>query len=350
MKIMLRPPAAAALAAAALLGAVPPALADAYHPRPTPDALQPTLDQSLPPYQPESQVSGTLKAVTSQTIEFTLRSWIAAFKKVQPGVTIKYEPSGGEPAASGLVNDKIDFAMITREISPDGLNAFVHSHGYAPLPIPICGGSYRLRSYSDVMVFIVNKDNPIERISYDKLDAIFSGTHKLGYKPVATWGDIGVTGDYADRIIHPWTIKPWDGFEEFIRQRVLDFGAFRDVIRQTDDGTRPLSAEVAADPDAISIDSLAWVGPGVKCLALGVTPNGPYYAPTPKNVFSWKYPLNRFLYAYINREPGTPVSNPALKEFLRFILSRDGQQCVIDDKLYIPLNLELAKQSLAKIE
>jgi phosphate transport system substrate-binding protein len=338
-------------AAVALAAFAVRARADAYHARPTPDVNQPTIDPSLEPYVPTGQYTGKLKATTSQTIEFTLRLWIKRFQEKQPGVTITFEPAGGEPTANGLTAGKIDFGMITREISPDGLQAFVRAHGYSPLAIPVCGGSIRLKSYSDVMVFIVNKDNPIDKITYSQLDAIFSGTHNRKYKiPVATWGDIGVGGEWADKIIHPWTIKPWDGFEEFIRQRVLAGGSFRDVIRQTDDGTRPLSAEVAADPYAISLDSLAWVGPGVKVLSLAVDDNGPFYAPTPENIFSWKYPLNRFIYAYIDREPGTPVANPILKEFLRFILSKDGQQCVVDDQLYFPLNAELAKKSRAKID
>jgi len=322
--------------------------ADAYHPHPTPDALQPTLDASLPSYEPSGQYTGQLKAVTSQTIEFVLRRWIEAFKQVQPGIKITFEPSGGEPAANSLNSGKADIGIITREMSPQGLQAFVRTYGYSPLPVPICGGSFRQKSYSDAMTFIVNKDNPLDKITYAELDVIFSADHKRGHPPLANWGDLGVTGPLADKPIHPWTIKAWDGFEEFIRQQVLAGGEFRPAIYQTDDGTRPLSAEVANDPCAISLDSLAWVGPGVKHLKIAVDPKGPYHELTAEEVFNWKWPLARKLYAYINREPGTEVK-PALKEFLRFIISKEGQQCVIDDKIYVPLNAEMSRKSEALI-
>ncbi len=337
-------PVALALVSFASLSLSTPVWAETYHPQPIPDVLQPTLDATLPSYQPSGQYTGKLKAATSQTIEFVLRRWIAEFKKVQPGISITFEPSGGEPAANGIISGKNDFAMITREISPQALQAFVRTYGYSPLPVPICGGSFRQKSYSDAMTFIVNKDNPIEKITYAELDWIFSADHKRGHAPLANWGDLGVTGPWAEKPIHPWTIKAWDGFEEFIREQVLAGGEFRPAINQTDDGTRPLSAEVAADPCAISLDSLAWVGPGVKHLKIAVDAKGPYHELTAEEVFNWKWPLARKLYAYINREPGTDVK-PALKEFLRFIISKEGQQCVIDDKIYVPLNAEMAQKS-----
>ncbi len=333
-----------------LLSAGIPLLADSFHPKPPPDKFQPTLDQALQPYTPSGQYQGTLKAVTSQTVEFVLRGWIKRFHELQPGVTITFVPSGGEPAAAALAGDKADFAIITREISPDGMQKFVREHSYSPLAVPICGGSYRSKSYSDVMDLIVNADNPLDKITYAQLDAMYSADRKRG-QPIAisTWGQLGLTGEWANKPIHAWTIQPYDGFEEFIRETVLDGGEFRTALNRDDDGTRPLSDDVAADKYAISIDSLAWVKPGTKRLAIAVNSDGPYYRDTPEDVFSWKYPLNRKIYMYINREPGTAVP-PILKEFLRFILSKDGQQIVVDDQVYIPLNRPMVEKSQAMIQ
>jgi phosphate transport system substrate-binding protein len=52
---------------------------------------------------------------------------------------------------------------------------------------------------------------------------------------------------------------------------------------------------------------------------------------------------------YIHREPGKPVE-PRVKEFLRYILSREGQQAVVKDGSYLPLTAELIREQLKKLD
>lgn len=154
-----------------------------------------------------------------------------------------------------------------------------------------------------------------------------------------TWGDLGLTGEWANRPIHVWAVKPWNGFEEFVRERVLSVGDHRGEWRADLDFVPtviPLAEHVAQDPDAIGYAGLAFLKPGVRTLALAPADGGPYHEATYEEVARATYPLSRLVYLNVNRGPDRPLP-PALAEFIRFILSREGQHVVLQQAVYLPL-------------
>jgi phosphate transport system substrate-binding protein len=319
---------------------------------PTPEILQPTLDSSLPAYQPRKDIklSGSFKGASSDVLPGLVRLWIEGFRKYYSKVNINVQPPyAGSLGAKELVKGNLDFAFVSRELKPDDLTDFRAKFEYDPLSVPVSGGSYRHYGFLDAVGFMVNKDNPIEKISFDQLDSILSSTHHRGGKPITTWGQLGLTGEWADKPIHIYGIKPWNGFEEFIRQRVLS----RDGKRgEWGEGIRyesvvfPIAKRVSEDRYAIGYSGLAYLDAGVRMLQLGANETGPYYAPTYENVARAVYPLSRLLFFNTNKAPGKPL-NPAIEEFLRFILSREGQQMVLSQGLYIPLRSEQASAARA---
>ncbi len=212
------------------------------------------------------------------------------------------------------------------------------------MSVPISGGSYRHFGFLDAVGFFVNQANPIESLSFDQLDAILSSTRHRGADPVATWGQLGLTGDWAARPVHIYGVQPWNGFEEFVRQRVLSIPGKRGEWRAGiayDKVVFPIAGRVARDPEGIGYAGLAYVDAAVKLLALSEHPGSPAYPPTYQNVARAVYPLSRLIYLNLDKTPGKPL-NPAIEEFLRFILSREGQQAVLDQRIYIPLREEQA--------
>ena len=143
-------------------------------------------------------------------------------------------PYAGSLGAKELVKGNLDFVFVSRELKPDDITDFHAKFGYDPLSVPVSGGSYRHFGFLDAVGFIVNKDNPIERITFDQLDALYSSTHFRGAPAATTWGDLGLGGEWANKPVHLVGVKPWNGFEEFIRQRVLSTpghrGEWRDGI------------------------------------------------------------------------------------------------------------------------
>ena len=258
-------------------------------------------------------------------------------------------PYAGSLGAKELVKGNLDFVFVSRELKPDDITDFHAKFGYDPLSVPVSGGSYRHFGFLDAVGFIVNKDNPIERITFDQLDALFSSTHFRGTPAATTWGDLGLGGEWANKPVHLVGVKPWNGFEEFIRQRVLSTPGHRGEWRDGIDYSPtvfPIADKVAKDRYAIAYDGLAYLSAPVKVLPVGAHAAGPFYAPSYENVASADYPLTRLIFFNLNKAPGKPL-DPAAAEFLRFVLSRQGQAIVQAQRLYMPLRAVQAQSSLS---
>lgn len=323
-------------------------------PLPAPELLQPTLDPGLPDYAPSrARFRAHFKAAASDVMAALVRRWVAAFNKYQPGISIEVPPPyAGSLGAKELVKQNLDFVFVSRELKPDDITDFQAKFGYAPLSIPISGGSYRVFGALDAVGFIVNRDNPIDRLSFDQLDALLSTTRYRGGAPVRTWGDLGLTGEWADKPVHVYAIKPWNGFEEFIRQRVLSRPGKRGEWR-TDlnfaDVVFPIASSVAKDRYAIGYTGLAYLDAPVKVLALQSEAGSPAVPATYEGVASAAYPLSRLTYFNVNKRPGTRLDPPA-EEFLRFILSRQGQGIVLAQGTYMPLRKAQVDQARALLD
>jgi len=319
------------------------------------ELLQPTLDAALPAYKPRRDIklAGTFKGAASDVLPGLANAWFAAFKKIYPKVNLSVAPPyAGSLGAKELVKQNIDFVFVSRELKPDDITDFKAKFGYAPTSVPISGGSYRHFGFLDAVGFFVSRDNPLDRISYAQLDAIFSSTHHRGAKPITTWGQLGLTGDWADKPIHAYGIKPWNGFEEFVRQRVLSVdgkrGEWSDNVHY-DKLVFPMAKHAVEDRYAIGYTGIAYVDAPVKMLALGENESGPFVAPSYENVARATYPLSRLIFFNVNKAPGKTL-DPALTEFLRFVLSREGQQIVREQALYLPLRANQVEKARALLE
>ncbi len=321
---------------------------------PVPEILQPTLDAALQAYEPHAdrKLTAKFKAASSDVLPGLAAKWIEAFRKYYPGVEIDVAPPyAGSLGAQELVKGNLDLVFVSRELRPDDITGFRAAFHYDPLSVPICGGTYRHFGFLDAIGFFVHKDNPIEKLTFAQLDGMLSSTRHRGSAAITKWGDLGLTGEWADKPIHAYGVQPWNGFEEFVRQRVLSVpgkrGEWRDGI-SFDKVVFPLAGRVAADRYGIGYAGLAYVDAPVKLLALA--PEGrEAYAPTYENVAAAAYPLSRLVFLNFNRDPAKPV-NPALKEFLRFVLSREGQRIVLDQAIYLPLRESQAARSRALLD
>lgn len=324
-------------------------------PLPAPELLQPTLDPALPIYHARGDLhlAGTFKVSASDVLPDLVRRWIAGFERDYPHVHLKLSPPlAGSLGAVALAKGNIDAAFVSRELRPSDITLFQAHYGYKPLSVPVSGGSYRQFGFLDAVVFVVNKHNPIGQLSFAQLDRILSSTHARSGEAITTWGQLGLTGEWADRPIHIYGIKPWNGFEEFVRQRVLSTngrrGEWRDGIAFAKT-VFPIAGEVAKDPDGIGYTGMAFVDAPVKLLALQAEAGKSYYSPTYENVADANYPLSRLIYLNLNRAPGKRLA-PALQQFLLYILSRQGQQAVLDQAIYLPLRAGQVDDSRKLIE
>lgn len=322
---------------------------------PRPELLQPALDDELRVYQPvaPASISGRYRAAASDILPRLINAWTNAFQTIYPDVEIELSPPyAGSLGALELIAGNVDFVFVSRELKPTDIAGFEEKYGYPPLSIPIVAGSYRHYGFLDALAVLVHKSNPLEEISLKQLDAVFSSTRNRGEASVETWGDLGLEGDWAEAPVRRFGIEPWNGFEEFFRQRVLDAQGKRGVWRSDvhfDDVVFPVAARVAEEPHGIGYTGMAYLDAPVRVLPIRVEPGVPPVAPSYENVATALYPLSRLIYFNLNRPPGEMLPD-AIRELLRFILSREGQAIVREHGIFLPLRAQQAAESLKRLD
>ncbi|HZZ92178.1 MAG TPA: PstS family phosphate ABC transporter substrate-binding protein [Usitatibacter sp.] len=311
---------------------------------PAPEPLQPTLDPALARYEPlrDSTLTGELRIAVSDTLPGLVRLWIRGFASRHPAVRIAVASTyDGNSAARQLAEGGADIAFISRALKPSERSAF--SLGHSALSIPVASGSYRHFGFADALGIVVHRDNPLDRITYEQFDAIYSSTRYRLAGPITRWGQLGLTGDWADRPIHPYGVKPWDGFEDLLREKVLSVGDkrgdWRGDIRI--ESVFAMAGRVERDIDGIGYTGLAYLDANVKVLAIAQSATSPSVPPTYENAAQGTYPLTRPIFASVDKRHGGRL-DPAVDEFLRFILSREGQRAVLEQAIFLPLREEQA--------
>lgn len=320
---------------------------------------------SLAAYMPSEQVKGTIAlwghgSFKRDFMGRLVQRWIEAFRAKQPGVTFEYKMYGTASAIGALYTGAGNLAILGEEISPDAALAFRRAKGYAPTGIEIATGSLDVNFFDYAHMVFVHRDNPIDRLTLAQLEAIFGTEHKRSSGNIRSWSELGLGGEWAGKRIQPYGWKVDEDFALFFREAVLegshrwnpDIREFVHATRadgaQYDHGQRILDA-LAADRHGIAISNVRYANPDVKAVALARSAPGPYYPPTVENLVSQRYPLVRIIPAYVDRPPGGRIE-PPVREFLRFILSREGQQALVDESGYLPLGAEAVRAQLEKLK
>jgi len=307
----------------------------------------------IPAYTPGASLSGHLQSVGADTMETLMRYWIADFEKIYPNIKIDMEAKASGTAGPALTEGRADLGPVAREMLPAEEQQFEKKFGYKPLAIRVAGGSYRTPGKTHAITFFVNEKNPIQKLTFAQLDAMYSTTRKRGYRQVSTWGDVGLTGEWAGKPIHLWGLILPNGIGHFLQMRLLEAGEWKSGIeeRTTVGSLAALDAitmGVAKDPYAIGYAGFGNIVPGVKTVALARDAGGPFYPGTFQEVVEQRYPLSRVTYIYVNRAPGKPL-DPKVREFLRFVLSSQGQGDIVKEAVFLPLPPAMVKEELAKL-
>lgn len=322
-----------------------------------------------PPYAaPAQQVSGRIViwghgalGGRFDFIEAVVKDWEKGFAKYHPAVKFDNRLTGTASAIGALYTGTGDLALMGREIWPFEIAAFKEVRGYEPTGIDVVTGSFKTRNRGYAIVVFVHKSNPIAGLTMRQLDAIYSVDRKRGGAPVHTWGDLGLSGAWADKPVHPYGFSLSRGFAEYLEEAIFDGGhrwnpelrEFADLPGSTggatDGGQRMLDA-LAKDQYGVALSGLVYSHPDVKAVAIATEEGRAFVMPSEATVMDHSYPLTRIITMFLDRPPGTPVA-PRLKEFIRFILSREGQQAVLrDGGGYLPVLAPVADRELNKLE
>ena len=265
-----------------------------------------------------------IKSVGSDTLGDLMRRWADEFTKLNPNVKIEVDSKGSSTAPPALLAGASQIGPMSRPMRSEEYEPFEKKYGYHPTSIPVA---------VDALAIYVNKDNPIQCLTIAQLDQIFSRTRLWsGGINIATWGDAGLTGDWAAHPISLFGRNSASGTHDTFVDRVLGHGEFKDELKE-----QPGSAEVvkmvAEDKYAIGYSGIGYLTGEVRTVPLAATPGDKCYDTSPASTYSGNYPLARYLYIYLNKAPAKPL-DPPLLEFVKYILSRDGQTETIKSGFY----------------
>lgn len=295
-----------------------------------------SVDTGIPDYKPVAGVSGTLKAIGSDSMNNEMAMWSEGFRKFYPGVKIEVEGKGSSTAPPALIEGTAHLGPMSRPMKSSEIDSFKAKFGYEPTEV---------RTSLDVLAVFVHRDNPLAGLSLEQIDGIFSKTRKSGAKELKTWGDLGLTGEWAKQPIRLYGRNSASGTYGFFKDHALSKGDFKDTVKEQP-GSSAVVQSVATDKFGIGYSGIGYAVPGVR--ALPVSEKGTTFVEAKgENAYSGTYPLARFLSLYINKQPNAEL-DPLRKEFLAFVLSKEGQASV-EKNGYIPLTAAVISAERTKL-
>jgi phosphate transport system substrate-binding protein len=313
-------------------------------PAPTPAAPAPILvDLAFPDYAPQAKVEARGRTVGSDTMDNLANHWWPAFAKHHPGLVYLHEGKGSGTAIPALLDGAADFGPMSRKLNEAEIKNFIGRKGYEPTLLPVA---------VDALAVYVHKDNPIAKsgLTFAQLDAIFSSSRLLGSQDITTWGQLGLTGPYADLPIQVVSRNKTSGTYSFFKEHVMKKGTFKPT-NQEKVGSHEVVATVEANPGAIGYSGIAYKTPGVVAVPLADAPGKPFIAADASTAYAGTYPLARYLYIAVDipaPAPGSPAKLTDLqREYIRFIYSKQGQQLVAAEGYY-PVTAQIAREQLKK--
>jgi phosphate transport system substrate-binding protein len=299
----------------------------------------PTIDQTLPPYKAVSGVSGNLSSVGSDSLNNLMTLWAESFNKFYPNTKVQIEGKGSSTAPPALIAGTAQLGPMSREMKGSEIDQFEKKYGYKPTPI---------RTSVDALAVFVNKDNPIKCLTVTQTDAIFSKSRRQGGKDdIATWGQLGLTGEWANRPISLYGRNSASGTYGFFKEHILKNGDYKDTVKEQP-GSAAVVQGATVDRYAVGYSGIGYATAGVRAVPLAEKEGGKCVEATAENAYAGSYPLARFLYVYVNKAPGKAL-DPLTQEFVKLVVSRDGQEAVVKDG-YFPIPASIAKEELAKVQ
>lgn len=327
----------------------------------------------LPAYQPQQKVSGEIRQWGNNYVADSplMKWWQDEFKKHHPDVRFTDNLTTSAVAFSGLITGVADIGQMGRAALWDELQGYQRQYAAEPIELTIATGSYNIPGWTFALAVFTHEDNPINQLTFEQLDGIFGAARTGGWNGqtwnpavargadgnIRTWGQLGLTGEWADKPIKVYGYTPQFHFPDEFSKKVLGGSTkFNENIREYVNSARPdgtlelagdlLMKDLANDRYGIAFTGMPHMKPGTKDIALS-RDGGEFVKLNLHTAQDRSYPLVRDVHAYLHT--GERLT-PDVVEFMRFILSREGQELIMKDGKYLPLPAAVAREQLAKLE
>ena len=296
------------------------------------------VDPALPSYTKTSGVSGNLSSVGSDSLANLMTLWAEEFKKEYPNVNIQIQAAGSSTAPPALTEGTAGMGPMSRAMKDAEIQAFEEKYGYKPTAVPVA---------IDALAVFVHKDNPIKSLDITQVDAIFSSTRLCGgATDIKTWGDLGLTGEWAAKPIQLFGRNSVSGTYGYFKEEALCKGDFKANVNEQP-GSASVVQSISSTLNAIGYSGIGYKTSSVKTVPLSKK-GGEAFDANEANALAGKFPLARFFYVYVNKAPNKPLS-PLDAEFIKLVLSKQGQEVVVKDG-YIPLPSKVVEKTMKELD
>ena len=309
-----------------------------------------TQAQPASPGPPATQI---VRVWAFDGLSAQLLRWESEYSALHPEVRFDNQLHGAAAVMAGLYDGVADVALMGREIWPVETMAYQWVYQQQPFGVIVATAGLHAPGQLFTPVVIVNAKNPLASISLSQLDAIYGSEHRFAPANIRTWGDLGLTGPWADKPIHPYGFGGEDALGVFFRHDVLrsDFkpNPASHLLSDHDDATvsapQRIAQAVAADPYAIGYTSMP---SGSVTKALLLASPSPVQA-TDDALSDHRYALTRSVWLYFHRTPAKPL-DPKVDNFVRFLLTPQAQALVRPADQLLPLTPDLQQKQIEKLD
>ena len=301
------------------------------------DANAISVDPELEEYRRVSGVSGNLNSIGSDTLNNLMTLWSEGFNRQYPNVKVQIEGKGSSTAPPALIEGTAQLGPMSRLMKSKEVDEFEQQFGYKPTPIKVA---------IDALAVFVHKDNPVKGLHLSQVDGIFSSTFKHGGIDINKWGQLGLTGQWKNMPITLYGRNSASGTYGYFKKVALAKGDYKSTVKEQP-GSSSVVQGIATELGAIGYSGIGYKTSGVRTVPLAVEDES-YFEPTMDNCLTGDYPLARFLYVYVNKKPNEPLDK-LTREFLKFVLSKEGQEIVVKDGYY-PLPASVTQETIAGTE
>jgi phosphate transport system substrate-binding protein len=297
-----------------------------------------SVDPGLPTYQQVSGVTGNLSSIGSDTLNNLMTFWAEGFARHYPNVKVQIEGKGSTTAPPALIAGTAQLGPMSRPMKASEIDAFEKKFGYKPTAIGVA---------LDALGVYVNKDNPVQKLSIEQVDAIFSSTRACGAKSdISNWTQLGL-GPEWDGSVSLYGRNSASGTYGYFKEHALCKGDYKGTVKEQP-GSATVIEGVTNDRFGIGYSGMGYKTAGVRILPIVAAGGSQAYDATNDNVYAGIYPLSRYLYIYVNGAPGQPM-DLLVEQFLLYVLSGEGQEVVVKDG-FVPLAKEIVDVELVKVK
>ena len=320
--------------------------------------LAPAVDAALPAYAPQAVAvpaaagyldrrTGVAMTGGAEHAGFIVARFNALFAASHPGITLGFDGKGTSSAVPLLMHDKILFGAMGRAINAVEAVPYRKIVGRDALAIRVAHTAASPKDHlATSLAVYVNRANPLMQLTTAQVSQILSAGNPDG--DFTRWGQLGLQGEWRERVIHPYGTAAYTGFGDYLQRAHFQGRAL--ALRHEELGnTEAITARIAQDPAGIGVAALGVRHPQLRQLAI-VGVDGSVTTGRDEEVIAGRYPYGRALYFYVRRLPGQAV-DPLAKEYLRLVLSREGQEIIAaQPDGYLPLTAAQAQAELDKLE